>query len=97
MICDNMLKGTINLATVPNPDDDNNEFVVTNFVDDPVLSLAHAVTIVSGQFLATARPGIPGQTLDSLHKSLSILPGGYGYKLLPGRGLDNDPISSHCA
>lgn len=79
-------------------DYEDNQLRITYLVNDSVLALSHAISVAAPcEFLASDWPGIFPKQLDPTNQTLSILLRGDGQKLLSGRGLDQNPISSHYA
>ena len=79
-------------------DYEDNQLRITYLVNDSVLALSHAISVAAPcEFLASDWPGIFPKQLDPTNQTSSILLCGDGQKLLPGRGLDQNPISSHYA
>jgi hypothetical protein len=77
-------------------DYEDNQLRIPYLIDDSVLALTHAISVAApGEFLAPAGPGIFSKQLDPTNEALSILLRGNGQKFLSGRGLNQDPISSH--
>lgn len=78
-------------------DDNHDQFIVPDFVDDPVLTLAYPISIMAGELLATGRPRFISQALDSPDNALPVSLEGDGFQLFLSRGFDQEPISCHCA
>jgi hypothetical protein len=79
-------------------DYEDNQFRISYLVNDSVLALTQAVAVATPcEFLASGWPGIFSKQLDPTNQALSILLRGYGQKFFSGRGLDQNPISSHYA
>ena len=79
-------------------DYEDNQFRISYLVNDSVLALTHAISVAATcEFLASGWPRIVSKQLDLTNQTLSILLRGDGQKLLSGRGLYQNPISSHYA
>jgi hypothetical protein len=79
-------------------DYEDNQFRIPYLENDSVLALSYAISIAAPcEFLASGWPGISPKQLDPTNQTLSILLRGDGQEFLPGRGLDQNPISSHYA
>lgn len=50
----------VDISSVPDIQDDDDEFVIMNLIDHPVISLSDAPTATSLQFFRSRRPGIAG-------------------------------------
>lgn len=88
----------VHLSAVPNLDDFNGPLPVVNRVDDAIGALANAVTLVlSGEFLAPARPRGLRETLDSRNDSGANRQGLHRLELFGGGSLDEDAIACHAA
>src|SRR2546425_10806009 len=63
----------IDLAAMPDLDDEHNLFGVVDDVDDAMVALSHSVSIcVTGELFATRRAGVGAQCLDSGNEALAI-------------------------
>ena len=78
----------INILPMTCFDDIDDENFVFNAVYNPVLSMPHTVSIMSGQFLAPGRPWIVGKMFDLLCYVLSIFLPRDGLYFLYGRWFD---------
>ena len=79
-------------------DYEDDQLRVPYLVNDSVLALAHAISVAAAcEFLASGWPGICPKQFNLTDQTLAILLRGDGQKLLSGRGLDQNPISSHYA
>lgn len=63
---------------------------------DPVVALANAISVLTGQFLTTHRPGIELKGFNATHDTLKIF-FGYPIKILDRRSLEKDFIFGHRA
>lgn len=96
--CGVELEGTIHISSMSQFDYEDNQLRIPYLVNDSVLALSHTISVAATcEFLASGRPGIFPKQLDPTDQTLSILLRGDGQKLLSGRGLDQNPISSHYA
>lgn len=96
--CSVELESTINISSMSQFDYEDNQLRVPYLVNDSVLTLSHTISVAAPcEFLATGGPGISCQEFDPANYTLSILLRGDGQKLFLGRGLDQNPISSHYA
>lgn len=68
------------------PDHGDDQDIVVNLVHDAVGVLAHTVTLLPGELLATGRPGILDQRLDALENTLNV-------RVRNGPRIPCDPIS----
>jgi hypothetical protein len=92
-----MSEGAIYFASVAEFDHENHQFSVTDLIDNSILPLPYAIPLMARELYAAGRPGVVRQLLDSANEALSILLRGNGREFLLGRGLDQNPISSHFA
>jgi len=92
------INSSIDVLAMPDPDHDDDQFPVTDRVDDSIPADPHAIPIAfSGELLATRRPRILGQRTDAGHDALTVLFGVNGLKFLGCGRLDENPIACHAA
>ena len=92
------LESTIYIAPMSQFNYEHNQFVVSYLVHDSVLALSNAISVAATrQLLAAGGPGLCPKQLNPTNQSLAFLLCGNGQELLSGRGLDQNPISSHYA
>jgi mitochondrial fission protein ELM1 len=92
-----LLENAIHIASMSKLDDNNNQFAVTDFIDNTILALPNSIAIVTRQLLAARGSRFIRELLNAANQALSVLLGGNGQQFLSGRGLDQNPISSHFA
>lgn len=76
----------VDVASIANPDDGDNQLLIDDFVENAVVALAKAILLLSGELFATGWSRLSREALDPLDDALTIL-GGYGLQLLGGRPL----------
>src|SRR5213596_764024 len=89
-------KSAVHLATVSDPDDDDNQVRVFDGVEDPIVSLPYAIQLVTCKLLASRRAGVAGEPMDSGNDASTIL-GRHRFEFLDGRWLDLQFIACHGA
>lgn len=83
--CSVELEGAIYVSSVSQFDYENNELRIPYLVDNPVLSLPHAISVAApGKLLAAGWPGIFPKQFDPANQTLPVLLCGNSQKLLSG-------------
>lgn len=82
------------LPAVADLDHDNDQFAITDFVKDSVISLTNAVPFLAGELLAADRMGIFREGLHTLEDAGDI-GGGDRPQILGDRLLEDQPIACH--
>jgi hypothetical protein len=83
---------------MPKFDYEDNQLRIAYLINDSVLALTHAISVAAScKSLTSGGPEIFSKHLDPTNQALSILLRGNGQKFLLGRGLYQNPISSHYA
>lgn len=89
------LEGAIDVLAMTELDNIYDEFVVFDSVHDSILTLADSIAVMTRKFLASHRTGFAAELLNPLYDALAIFFPRDGLDLLHGRGLNQNPISSH--
>jgi hypothetical protein len=89
---------SIHLTPMTDLDDQDDTLGVIDRIHDAVVALPDAISIrVSRQFLATGRPRVTGESLDSRHEPLQVGLLRDGLQFFDRRALDGKSISCHGA
>jgi hypothetical protein len=64
----------VDVATMADPDDHNNQFTVLNLVQDAIVPLPKSELAPPGELLATGRPRVAPQRRDLLDDPWPVLP-----------------------
>jgi hypothetical protein len=89
---------SVDVLAEADPDNNNDQLVVSDRVDDSISAHPKTIPILhSSKLLATRRPRVSGQRMNTGHDALTVLLLTKGLDLL-GRGrLDQNPITCHAA
>src|SRR5437867_1377806 len=87
---------SVDFATVPNLVDHDQDRVVVNGVENPVIALAHAVEVLASQLFAALGSRVGGECLNPGGHALTVLLR-QDLEFFGGRGLDLEVIVCHGA
>ena len=86
---------TVNVFPVPYLDDVDHKLIVLHCIDDAVNALANSISVASGKFLSTGRPGVFRETMNTMNDLSADVFLWDDLDFLHRRGLDENPIFSH--
>jgi hypothetical protein len=91
-------ESAIHLASMPDLHDEDHLRDVVHGIDDPVVALPRSIAVgMAGQFLATWRPRLGTQRLDTGDDTPSLLLSRNPLEFFRSRPFDPDAISCHAA
>jgi hypothetical protein len=86
----------VDVAAVPDPDDEDDQLDVLDAVNDAINALANPVAVRAGELFTPGRAWGAGEPLDPGHDALAIF-AREGFKFFDRRRLDEEPIACHDA